>query len=180
VVSVSSIIVETLVAPPYAFAPDDSPTIGRLPAALVRRANARAPILPSLPDAALVTRRVVPRVDLSQPSLQSVLNQFVIALGEPYRSLVAREALFSPLSLDHALSSLGSWLIGGIAGEVGVFDEDPDAGWGFAAELLRALDQPSGARFYWSKAEFDSRCFQRTLFAVAAERLATIYVIGTD
>jgi hypothetical protein len=168
---------------PYAFVPHDSPTIASLAATLERRAATQGLYVPPLPNASLITRRVVPRVDVSEPSLQHVIHQFVAALGEPYRSRVQPWTSFaSPLSLDQAELRLGGWLVGGLASERAIFDDAPDAGWELAVGLLVALDEPSGARFYQAPETFKgiAGAFQQTLFAVSADRVTMVYVFGQD
>jgi hypothetical protein len=167
----------------HTFVPDTSTAFAALGAALARRSGlGSAPsYVPPLPDASLVVRRAIPPIDTSAPSLQDVLHDFVGTLGEPYAARLRPEFFASPVSLDQAELRLGGWLIAGLACEVGVFNDDPKAGWDFVAELLIAIDEPSGTcRFYVATHVFDTNEFQATLFSVARERVAMLSLFGTD
>ena len=166
---------------PYAFTPDDSPLLAKLRNVLHQRANTRSPYLPPLPNASLVTSHVIPTLDMSAPSLERPIQEFLAALEEPYRSRVRPAPLFaSSVSLDQAEDCLGSWLVGGLAYDVAIFDDDPNAGWDFIAELLVSLDTPPSTRFYTADHVFETSEEQRALFIVSAERLTMILVFGTD
>jgi hypothetical protein len=167
------------------FLPDDSPAIAALAAVLERRLATTHPRFPPLPHGLVVARRVVPAIATSGPGLDHQLLAFVESLGEPYRSQVdrlrRRVAWTSTLSLDEAEVCLGAWLVGGLGGETAIFDDDPQAGWDFATELVLTVDEPNGTTRYHKAVDlFDRAESSAALFAVSPESVTLIYVLGSN
>jgi hypothetical protein len=168
--------------PPYEFEADErDQVLVRLRSVLEERASCADDTAP-LATANIVWRRVRPPLEMDAGSLQEALEGFVHSLGPPYVvRAFASPFYFSPIDLDTAESRLGGWLTGGVCVEPPAFDDDPEAGWSWAAELLLHLDgSPGGVRCYTAGYLFAPHAEQNHFLAATRDLLLLVALLGYD
>lgn len=155
-------------------APD--PGLDRLARVLADRAS-RYPLKGSFPTATLVWGGFDFPIDISVPVPDATRSKIARLLlpGYSLRSTLS----FSYQDTNAIESMMGEWLIGGLAGEISVFDDAPAEGWNWIAELLVHLTGGS-SKFYSASACSTVATFSNAVLNLSTDRAVMVLVLGED